>query len=457
MGKSFNRVLAMILAVCFTCFMAAGCTTPKATDAASAGSQNTDAATAASQPPAEKVTVNYLSFSSGTEADIETASIDAFNKTVDYTVVPEFCSEEFQTKLNTLIAAGTPPDMTQVPEYLPIEWGRKGVLTDLAKLGQINVDDYMPGTVFLDDGKIYGLGDACGMLLLYYSKDMFKEANIPTPSLDANNPWTWDQVLDAAKKLTDTSGDVKKYGMLAPTSWICYLPLLYGNDARIASEDGKTYTMNSPEAVFVMQSIADAIFKYNVAPTPAVAESIADANQMMMDKQLGMRINGHWGLAGFSEKGFYNIGVAPLPKFKHSASITWSGSFSIFEKSACKKEAFDFLMYRLDPSHSLDLFQGGAYPPSNKNFVKNPDSFKLWASGDLHKGNEDYATTIPSIIGSDYLYLPENVSLINFGFIMDQIISPEMDKLWMGEADAQTVLDGIADRVQEKLEGSYMQ
>jgi multiple sugar transport system substrate-binding protein len=50
-----------------------------------------------------------------------------------------------------------------------------------------------------------------GLEVLYYNKAIFDEAKVAYPT----DSWTWDDLLDAAKKLTivESNGRVKRYGL----------------------------------------------------------------------------------------------------------------------------------------------------------------------------------------------------------------------------------------------------
>jgi len=125
--------------------------------------------------------------------------------------------DDYFTKLKTLWASG---DATQIPDVLflsPIpDYAATGVLEDLTPYIQKNnydLNDYWPNLLesakYQD--KVYGLPRDSGLEVLYYNKAIFDEAKVSYPT----DSWTWDDLLDAAKKLSvvEANGRVTRYAL----------------------------------------------------------------------------------------------------------------------------------------------------------------------------------------------------------------------------------------------------
>lgn len=85
---------------------------------------------------AEEETITFYSWSSGSEAEADTAVCAQYEAehpgvTVEPTFIPY---AEYLSKLNTMAAAGSMPDVFKVPEMNALEWGSKGALLDLKPL-----------------------------------------------------------------------------------------------------------------------------------------------------------------------------------------------------------------------------------------------------------------------------------------------------------------------------------
>jgi len=80
-------------------------------------------------------------------------------------------------------------------------------------------EKYFPATVELAkwNGKFYNIPFENSTQFMYYNKDLFEKAGIPFPSMDVNQRWTWEKVVEAAQKIQETinkEGETKKWGLL---------------------------------------------------------------------------------------------------------------------------------------------------------------------------------------------------------------------------------------------------
>jgi multiple sugar transport system substrate-binding protein len=116
---------------------------------------------------------------------------------------------EYLSRINTMMASGNPPDLFYLNEYLLNEWGEKGAVEDLYPYFQkagIDADKfYVPSALYKTGNHLWGINAAMVTICFFYNKELFRQAGITPPPDSATNPWTWDQFVDAAKKLTKDS------------------------------------------------------------------------------------------------------------------------------------------------------------------------------------------------------------------------------------------------------------
>ncbi|MEO0651977.1 MAG: extracellular solute-binding protein, partial [Planctomycetota bacterium] len=128
----------------------------------------------------------------------------------------------FYTKLQTMLAAGTPPDVFYVGSERLAAFAELGLLEPLeplieadARAGlsaeqRVVLEDFFPATVgaYRYDGETMGRGTLYGIpkdfttVGFYYNRDLFDAARLPYPADD----WTWDEFIAAARALGELPG-----------------------------------------------------------------------------------------------------------------------------------------------------------------------------------------------------------------------------------------------------------
>ncbi len=133
------------------------------------------------------------------------------------------------------------------------EFVSNGYVVDLTdKLGAGYIDEYVPSLMDTSkaDGKIYGIPEWIGTILLAYRTDLFKEADIAPPS-------GWDDILNAARhfKSEDMYGisfPAKKGGTLGDV----FSSLLAGTGTWYYDNDGNI-AIDTAQAVEAAQFVLD--------------------------------------------------------------------------------------------------------------------------------------------------------------------------------------------------------
>src|SRR5262249_15870024 len=132
-------------------------------------------------------------------------------------------------------------------------------------------------------------------IIVFYNKAMFDAAGVAYPPSTADTAWTWDQFVDTAKQLTSGEGLEKVYGAyVAPWATVCS-SFLFSNGASWFNDDLTELTLNSPEAVQVLQNMANLRLTENVAPTLDIADSIG-WDVMLQSGKAAMLVDGTWNI-----------------------------------------------------------------------------------------------------------------------------------------------------------------
>ena len=174
--------------------------------------------------------------------------------------------------------------------------------------------------------------------------------------------------------------------------------------------------------------------------------AFSDASAMLMNGQVAMVIDGGWALANYTNEGF-DVGVAPIPAFKHPADISWTAGLCMSPNAADNKEAFDFYQYFTNFTNSIQaaLDQGvslGGLPHTLEVFDGGENEAK-WVSTYTKVDATQMCEAFKNILQADTTVLGDNVRVKNFPVIVDNTIVPALDNVWLGEVSAKEALEAL--------------
>ena len=152
-------------------------------------------------------------------------------------------------------------------------------------------------------------------IALVYNKEIFDNAGIAYP----DDTWTWDTLLETAKKLTDPEKGI--YGFGAPNDRQSgYLNLVYQNEG-FAFEDGKSgYDQAATQEA--IQWWVDLQKVHQVSPSQESFVDMGVDDQMQAGK-LAMCFTGSWMMSSYTNNELFadKFDLAVLPQGKTRASI----------------------------------------------------------------------------------------------------------------------------------------
>lgn len=210
-------------------------------------------------------------------------------------------------------------------------------------------------------GKTWGVPFQRSTVVMYYNKDLFKEAG-----LDPNKPpQTWAELKAAATRLTkkDTSGKVTQWGVQIPSSgfpyWL-FQTLTTTNDAILANEAGTQVKFDDPRVIEALQFWVD-LAKAGVHP-PGVVEW-GTTPKDFFEKKVAMMYTTTGNLTNVKNNAKFDFGVAMIPGNKRKGSPTGGGNFYIFRKStpAQQEAAFKFIKWITQPERAAEWSMDTGY------------------------------------------------------------------------------------------------
>ncbi|MFC3165881.1 ABC transporter substrate-binding protein [Ciceribacter thiooxidans] len=294
---------------------------------------------------AEDVTISVWSL----DRDIQPAPnlIKDFNA-LDTGIKVEYRQIQFDDVVSEAMRAfstGQAPDIIAVDNPEHALFASRGAFLDLtdmiAKSDVVKVENYFPGPLAstMWDGKNYGIPKATNTIALYYNKDMFR-----AKGLDPDKPpQTWDELVEAARKLTDPSANVYGLAFSAKANeegTFQFLPW--------AQMAGASYeNINADGAVKALDTWKT-IIDEKLASPDTLTRSQWDSTGTFNSGNAAMAISGPWELDRMIAEAKFDWGVALLPIPQEGAersSAMGDFNWAIFASTKHPQEAFKVLEY----------------------------------------------------------------------------------------------------------------
>jgi multiple sugar transport system substrate-binding protein len=254
--------------------------------------------------------------------------------------------KDYWTKLQTSASGGTAPDvfwMNLDNLMLYAEGNQLLRLDDMIERDGVDMSNYVSAIAegYQYKGATYGMPKDVNAFGIFYNKNLYTAAGVEFP----NASWTWDDLADAAKKLTDPSKGV--YGIVAPLNeemtWYLSIPSFGGY---IISEDGKKSGYDTPESIKGIQFWVDLINKYHVSPTLQQTTD-TDYRTLFTSGKVATFIGGSWEPAAFAEipEALAFTDVSPLPKGDSPHYYSNGLGNVVYAKTPHPAEAWKFVKF----------------------------------------------------------------------------------------------------------------
>jgi multiple sugar transport system substrate-binding protein len=284
--------------------------------------------------------------------------------TVQLVTVADFTN--YLTKLQTLLAAGTPPDvMTLGNEWFPafLDKGAFQNLTPYVEADEaLDLEAYIPLTleVLTRDGKLYALPANFSVDALYYNQDAFDEAGVPYP----DDTWTWESLLDAAQQLTvrDESGRVVRYGW--SDTGLNMWPWIWQNGGLVFDNERNPTraTLTDPAVVEAVQFYYDLSLRHKVAPNVAELQQ-TPLREMFMSGRVAMIYDNVGAQVPFAEISEFDWDVAMLAQGRQRATPMAENGYAMSADTANPDAAWTLIKFLSGPDAvKVVVGAGGAMP-----------------------------------------------------------------------------------------------
>jgi multiple sugar transport system substrate-binding protein len=318
---------------------------------------------------------------------------------------------DYQTKISTSFAGGSPPDVFLINYREFGQYASRGALEPLGPyLDQsqtISAADFydIPMEAFsYRGGGLTSIPQNISSLVLYYNVDLFQQNGVPLPTAN----WTRQEFVDAAVKLTqDTNGDGAPdiYGLVVDPSIIRYVAFIWGSGGEIVDDidNPTTLTIDTPEALDgINWFISLGHTGHKVTPTEA--EMLAeDDTSRFMNGRAAMLMQSRRVVPTLRQIQDFTWDVAPLPVGEKPATVLHSDAFCMTTSTESKDAAWKFIEFAVGEQGQTILAETGRTVPSLRS-VAESDVFLKGSDigGDLGVGlppanSQIFLDVIPTI------------------------------------------------------------
>ena len=224
--------------------------------------------------------------------------------------------DEYWTMLEAGAQGGSLPDVFWMHFNESERYMSNDMLLDLtdkiAESDKIDPENYPEDIwgLYTYDDKYYAVPKDVDTIALWYNKTMFDEAGLAYPTAD----WTWDDVSEAAKKLTKDDGSQYGLAVRNDNNQAGYYNLVYDNGGYIINEDKTKSGWDDPKTIEAMKTLEGWI-KDGVMPSiETMSENGEDV--LFQSGKAAMVLQGSWMVAAYRDNEYTaaNCDLVELPK-----------------------------------------------------------------------------------------------------------------------------------------------
>lgn len=264
------------------------------------------------------------------------------------------------TKVLTAAKGGDAPHiavMLSTDMYTLIDEGVVVAIDDLLKAPEDKawLNSFYPG--FMQNsqtgGKTWGIPFQRSTIVMYWNKDLFKEAGLDPQ----RPPQNWNELVEMGQKLTkkDAAGNVSTYGVQVPSSgfpyWL-FQAFTTQNGVELMNPAGTETYFDKPEVVQALQYWVDLSRKHQIHP-PGVVEW-GTTPKDFFERKAAMIWTTTGNLTNIRTNAKFDFGVAMLPAGKQRGTPTGGGNFYVLNKAtpAERDAAVKFMKWATTPERA---------------------------------------------------------------------------------------------------------
>ncbi|MEZ4862873.1 MAG: extracellular solute-binding protein [Caldilineaceae bacterium] len=356
-------------------------------------------------------------------------------------------SQDYGTKLRTMLAGATAPDVFRVDDDDVRGFSLEGQFLDLQPFVEKAGMDLTNYYASIFDFPLQPEGDRTAWSIgnqprvFFWNIDLFDAAGVPHPPTTwTKDGWNWDDFLAAAKALTIP--DQQWGALISDNTGYEQTFLVTGGvpDGRF-SFDGLEFTMASPKGIEIVQWVADLTCVHGVQPEWSVLQRSGAGDQLFVAGQLAMTFRA-FGSTPYFQNNITDFAwdIAPVPGREDQQTEGSLIVFAVPKSTANADLAWELLNFMIAEEGGTIFAQTSAFVPAHKAAAdkieangKPPEHIKLFLEA------ADHST---------------HVNFSSYTSRARSVYRPLMDLVWTCQDTAENVLSGVKAEVETVLAGN---
>jgi multiple sugar transport system substrate-binding protein len=275
-----------------------------------------------------------------------------------------------------------------------------------------------------DDGSVYGVSMGTDTRGLYYNKDLFAQAGLPTDW----QPETWDDVLTAARTIKEKVPDVTPINVYAgkaageATTMQGFEMLLYGTDDPLYDADSQKWVTGSQGFVDSL-GFLETIYSEGLAPSLDVALDASVgarvATELLPQGELAIALDGSWLPGGWISgdnawpEWEQTLGMAAMPTQDGQepgfTSMSGGWTLAVGAHAGDPQAAFDFIATALNRENSLKYDTENSQIAVRTDVAEDPEYLGYNPSFEFFSSLDEYTPFRPAT--PDYSQISSNIQV----------------------------------------------
>lgn len=354
--------------------------------------------------------------------------------------------DNYDEKLLTMIAGGTPPDVQMTLRFTYFNFVAKGVAANLQPY--LDAANFQPEQYFdvglrpyTFRGNLYGLPREIDDWVIFYNKNLFDEAGVEYPSAE----WSWEDLVEASNQLTirDDSGRAQQFGygfahLGGAKPYDCFVYQAGGR--MVDNEDDPTeFLMAEPEAVAGVQFMADLANVHGVMPSPRERTDLGAVNDLFVSGKIAMRYGEFWSSIQFLQIQDFEWDIAEPAHDQKQATWVGGACYTVNSETPHPDESVHFVLFASGPEGAKVVAEARAGVPAIIEIAESPAFLDNTPPDNIKASMDVFAYGVQPPMSPTF---PEWYRTLNTA----------LDPVWTGDQTAEEALTGVATEVQVLIE-----